>query len=376
MVGPRGMHLERSDCISINDDTDNNLDDIYKLWIEDEDENDIIEIKGFQVNKEEESQEDKVKDALFTIATVYEKEINVLVNTGSKGCVISKHFLDKINKTIDGPGNVRMIDITGNRTIPLGKVFNVPVKFGNLEIQVDMLVTESKEYNVVLGNEYLDQAKANIDFKLGLMTVGNENNLEYIPITCWKKIEDPNILCEIPYKQTKENDLELELEEDEDLDDSRYFSTRIQTNQYFTKVDNQLISNIRIENSEDSRNNMDEIFKMIKPEIEDMVLEQKVAKQKPKEITITENKSTFIGNNLNEEQETKIKNFLKKNSDIFATQFSELRQTNVIYHAVHTENHFPIKQRAYRVSPNEQEHIKNEIEKMEKDGIICKSESF
>ena len=28
---------------SINNDTDNNLDDIYKLWIEDEDENDIIE---------------------------------------------------------------------------------------------------------------------------------------------------------------------------------------------------------------------------------------------------------------------------------------------------------------------------------------------
>ena len=88
-----------------------------------------------------------------------------------------------------------------------------------------MLVTESKEYNVVLGNEYLDQAKANIDFKLGLMTVGNENNLEYIPITCWKKIEDPNILCEIFYKQTKENDLKLELEEDEDLDDTRYFFT-------------------------------------------------------------------------------------------------------------------------------------------------------
>ena len=63
---------------------------------------------------------------------------------------------------------------------------------------------------------------------------------------------------------------------------------------------------------------MDEIFKMIKPEIEDMVLEQKVAKQKPKEIIITENKSTFIGNNLNEEQETKIKDFLKENSDIFA----------------------------------------------------------
>ena len=139
-----------------NTPINNNTDDIYKLWMEDENKNDIIEIKGFQVNKEEESQEDEVKDALFTIATVYEKEINVLVDTGSKGCVISKHFLDKINKTIDGPGNVRMIDIIGNRTIPLGKVFNISVKFRNLEIQVDMLVTESREYNVVLENKYLN----------------------------------------------------------------------------------------------------------------------------------------------------------------------------------------------------------------------------
>ena len=83
-----------------------------------------------------------------------------------------------------------------------------------------MIVIESKEYNVVLENEYLDKVKATIDFSLGLMSIGANDKIEYIPITCWNKIENPNQLYPIPYKQIINNDFQLELEEDDDNDDS------------------------------------------------------------------------------------------------------------------------------------------------------------
>ena len=37
---------------------------------------------------------DSVKDVLFTTAEVLRVSINVLVNIGSKGYIVAKHFLD------------------------------------------------------------------------------------------------------------------------------------------------------------------------------------------------------------------------------------------------------------------------------------------
>ncbi|CAG8856829.1 1294_t:CDS:1, partial [Gigaspora margarita] len=52
---------------------------------------------------------------------------------------------------------------------------------------------------------------------------------------------------------------------------------------------------------------------------------------------------------------------------IFATKFSELQKTNIVYHSINTGESYPIKQRAYRASPVEQDYIQKEIGIMEKD---------
>ncbi|CAG8835252.1 21379_t:CDS:1, partial [Racocetra persica] len=50
--------------------------------------------------------------------------------------------------------------------------------------------------------------------------------------------------------------------------------------------------------------------------------------------------------------------------------FSELKQTNVVYHNIYTENEYSIKQRVYRAFSIEQDYIKEEIAKIEKEEII------
>lgn len=165
--------------IDINILNDNNI----SPWL---DNNNIetIEIRGLNVEQQDVNDEQEVKDALFSTAEVLNQEINVIVDTGSKGCIIAKQFLDRMNKDIDAASNIQVVDIMGNKSIPLGKVLNVPVRIGKYEILIDMLVTNSKEYNVVLGNEYLDKVKATIDFASGIMTIGWNEDYESVPITC------------------------------------------------------------------------------------------------------------------------------------------------------------------------------------------------
>ncbi|GES72437.1 hypothetical protein GLOIN_2v1869520 [Rhizophagus clarus] len=65
---------------------------------------------------------EEVKEALFGEAEVYGEKVNVLIDSGAVGCIISKRYLDKVDKAIDTSTSVRIIDITGKKTAPLGLV--------------------------------------------------------------------------------------------------------------------------------------------------------------------------------------------------------------------------------------------------------------
>jgi hypothetical protein len=80
--------------------------------------------------------------------------------------------------------------------------------------------------------------------------------------------------------------------------------------------------------------------------------------------------------NISLENQIKIKNFLKENADVFAINPKKPRKTSIVKHFINTGDHSPIKQRAYRVSPIENEIIKKEIKEMLENGIISPSKSL
>jgi hypothetical protein len=333
---------------SKNNDSSNNTDNfnnekLYNPWVDYHDTIEILGLNTGEVNFENdnEASDKSVKDALFTTGTVWNKEINILVDSGSKGCVVAKHFLDQVGQNIDEPSNVQVIDITGQRSTPLGRVKNIPVLLGTKLTYVDMLVTDSKEYNVVLGNEYLDKAQAVIDYYGGFMSIGVADQIEYIPISCKQRIRDPNTLYPILYKNIYNNmELELELEED-NLSESTY--TAIQIGNTFSQFEEQVIASVKVENIDNplSPTCDDEIFKLVQPEINEIKNERKSSQKCS--IPITQDKSTYIGNNLDKEQQQQITQLLHDNNNIFATTFSELGKTNTVYHNINTGDACPIK---------------------------------
>jgi hypothetical protein len=63
---------------------------------------------------------EEVKDALFGEARIYGNRINILFDSGAVGCIIAKRFLDRIDRPIEAATNIRIIDVTGKKTTPLG----------------------------------------------------------------------------------------------------------------------------------------------------------------------------------------------------------------------------------------------------------------
>ena len=51
----------------------------------------------------------KAEEALYGEAIVYGQPVNVLIDSGAVGCIISKRYLDQVGKEIDAPTNIKLL---------------------------------------------------------------------------------------------------------------------------------------------------------------------------------------------------------------------------------------------------------------------------
>src|SRR3989442_14793256 len=100
------------------------------------------------------------------------------------------------------------------------------------------------------------------------------------------------------------------------------------------------------------------------------VVGQNASKRSLKNLGIDINNS-----NLTEEQRKELVTFLECNTDSFALELGDLPETTEGYCHIKTGSTPPIRQRAYRPSPQAREEISNQTADMLKRGIIVPSES-
>ena len=303
------------------------------------------------------------KDALFATVEIYNQPINVLIDTGSEGSVISKMFLDKIGKDIDKASDIKMIGIDGEKSVPLGKVLNVPIKIHTDQWYIDMQVTEAKSYNVILGNDWLTKAKAVIDYKKRYLRYENENETNQIPMSCWQKFKDPMVLYEIEPIPEEYNGFELEEDDSDEENIKEYQRFNRCTFDYTPEV---TYPETTLPNDEkqffiEIANEVDKRFNKVQIEKDDKIID------------ITKDKKTVVGE-LTPTQEKQLQTLLQEYEDVIAKD-GEIGRTNLYEHRIATGDAEPITQRAYRMSEKENDIIRKEIEKNLKAGIIRPSES-
>ena len=78
---------------------------------------------------------------------------------------------------------------------------------------------------------------------------------------------------------------------------------------------------------------------------------------------------------LDHHQQTLFLKVIDENADICAASQMDIGRTNILKHKINTENNSPIAKQAYKSNPVKKEFIENEIDDMEKRGIIRKLKS-
>jgi len=101
---------------------------------------------------------------MYCNAKVNEQPTHIILDSGSVRSIITKDFAKQIGLEISEPSRVNMIDIHGGRKRSLGKIKGVPIDIKGCVIEIDMDVTEAKEYSVLNGNDLLSKIKAVINY--------------------------------------------------------------------------------------------------------------------------------------------------------------------------------------------------------------------
>ena len=96
---------------------------------------------------------------------------DVIIDTGAGGVIVSKAFLDLIGWEIELPTKQTLIIADRYTAVPLGRVRDLPIKFGKLIIPSLAVVVDTTSYNLVIGNDWLTKTKAIIDMGARKMQV-------------------------------------------------------------------------------------------------------------------------------------------------------------------------------------------------------------
>ena len=81
----------------------------------------------------------RAEEALYSKAIVYGQPINVLIDSEAVGCIISKCYLDQVEKEIDALTNIKIIDVTGKKIAPLGMIRQVQIQMQDIKIYIDLI---------------------------------------------------------------------------------------------------------------------------------------------------------------------------------------------------------------------------------------------
>jgi hypothetical protein len=129
----------------------------------------------------------KAVEAVYCNATVDNKPIYLILDSGSAGSVMSKSFLQQLGRKIESASTITMINIQGGRSRPLGRVNNIPLQINGVEVPINVDITESTDYYIVAGNDWLTKCRGRLYWDCQKFTF-IWNNKEYqIPMTCWEK---------------------------------------------------------------------------------------------------------------------------------------------------------------------------------------------
>ena len=100
----------------------------------------------------------------------------------------------------------------------------------------------------------------------------------------------------------------------------------------------------------------------------------KLGEDLPHEVTRDTSKLK-TGSHLSEEQQSDLQELLEEHDDVFAWTDEDNGRTHVVAHEIDTGDALPLKQRPYRLSPEEDSIVDSEVDKWLQQGVVIPSDS-
>ena len=285
------------------------------------------------------------------------KVINVVIDSGAATSIITKTLLDQLNLDIDRNSKLVVVTANGDRTKSLGIVDDVPVMVGKITILTSFQVLSSKDKVLILGNDWLRNANAVMDWKQSTLTIKNDRQAIRVPITFTRT-------SKVETQEDSESDSGDD-EYDEGYPTYIYYSD-VQTEDSISE-DDAMYNNPWAEMTSPNYSEASE-----SEENEDS--EEHPALLLAEAATEGEKKTLQVGP-LEYSQQQTLDRVIRDFSDICAKSQVEIGRTTEIKHRIYTGDATPIAQRSYKTNPSNAKFITEEIQQMLENGIIRHSKS-
>ena len=102
---------------------------------------------------------------MYCKAKVDGKEVELILDSGSSGSVITSQFLKRIGRKADRTSDVNIIGIHGNKKKALGEIVQLPIIVKNVEFPIDAVISEAKDYDVIVENNWFAKYQATLDWQ-------------------------------------------------------------------------------------------------------------------------------------------------------------------------------------------------------------------
>lgn len=355
--------------------------------------------------------DDEDTTAIYTDFIINGYRIKTLIDGGAAKTCMSQELASKLGLNIDAPSN--SVFTLGNSTKQrgVGIIYDVPIEAGGIiKIPGSIEVLPATPTPLIIGNNWLHRAKANVNYENKLLTVSYKGTKAHIPINFFKakgpaiqtvtKIIPKPVIPEVEKEQDSHDDFMSDSTESEySVDDELSASDSEETgseDEYFSnsmKLSQKSVSFNTLENKRD-------LF-MIEPDSDITLYEREdddedaegyelnhldLCEMNLNEVDSNSNLSLTKGqidkiqigeitSSISEETRKHFYNLISQYQDVFDWNNDSLGCTPLITHRIITEDVPPIRCRPYRMSPVEIDSLKKEIEKLSGLGVIKPSNS-
>ena len=165
---------------------------------------------------------------MYCTAQVDNQWIQLILDSGSSGSVITEQFMKKIGRKATRPSNVNMVGIHGDKKKVIREIEQLPIKIQGVDVSINVIISEAQGYDILIGNDWFTKYGASLSQPKNKFTFQKNAKTYTQPACCWKKL--PLIVIEDSDNKYKE---ELQLYYQLNLQD-----TEIIANKEILQIDN------------------------------------------------------------------------------------------------------------------------------------------